>query len=99
MKDILQIMRGIELKQLEKGTTFPVTIVMDRYNGSYSGAKWLAFQENNDDVPGEIGGGDPDEEYFWSNYNSNPKSKPIGKGNTPDEAYQNLIHLLKEYYK
>ena len=39
---------------------YPTTIVIDRYNGCYSGGKWLAFPCFFYDVPEEIEGEDPE---------------------------------------
>lgn len=43
-------------------THYPTTIVRDRYNGTYSGAEWLAFPLDYWNVPDEVDGGDSDEE-------------------------------------
>lgn len=92
MKDIIKIQNDIELEQLRKGEAYPATIIMDRYSGTYSGAKWLAFNEHNNEVPDEIGGSDPEESSFW--LNRKETDKPIGKGDTPNEAYLNLVAEL-----
>jgi hypothetical protein len=72
---------------------------MDRYDGVYSGAKWLAIHEDPAHVPQEIGGEDLDEQGFWLAYNNQPNSKPIGKGETPDNAYKDLLKKIIEWYK
>lgn len=96
MTDIQGTFKNIKLESLNKGEAWPCTIVMDRYNGVYSGGKWLAFNEYNNDIPDDIGGDDPTELNFWSNLPIN--AKPIGKGNTPDEAYSNLVAELIKWY-
>lgn len=95
--DLNDITKKIELENLYKGDIFPVTIVMDRYSGTYSGAKWLAIQCNSDDVPDEIGGSDPDEESFWREHDD--LKLPIGRGKTPNEAYDDLKNKAKSYYE
>ena len=69
---------------------YPTTIVIDRYNGCYSGGKWLAFPCFFYDVPEEIEGEDPECSFFWENCN-----EPVGKGNTPQEAFDNLKEIMK----
>lgn len=96
-KDLNEITKKIELENLSKGDLFPVTIVADRYDGCYSGGKWLAIQCINENIPDEIGASDPDEEMFWREHNDN--KLPIGKGNTPDEALADLISKSKRYYE
>ena len=69
---------------------YPVTIVVDRYYGCYSGANWLAFPLYTEEIPDEVGGGDIEEMCFWDNYGG-----PVGKGVTPDEAYEDLVKKMK----
>lgn len=72
---------------------YPLTIITDRYNGSYSHAKYLAFNLDFYDMPDEVGGGDSDEFDFWNNLHTD---YIIGKGKSPDEAYLDLYVKLKE---
>jgi hypothetical protein len=94
--DLNAITKKIELENISKGHLYPVTIVMDRYDGCYSKSKWLAIQCNSDDIPDEIGGGDPEEESFWRDHDDS--KFPIGKGATPNEAYEDLKIKAKKYY-
>jgi hypothetical protein len=72
---------------------YPTTIVADRYGGSYSGAAWLAFPF--DECPLGVDGGDLECMEFWDNYKG-----PVGKGNTPDNALENLrLNILNRYKK
>ena len=65
---------------------YPVTIVTDRYSGSYAGAPWLAFYCEADEVPIEAYcGGDNDSMDWWAN-----PTMPVGKGDTPDAALRDL---------
>lgn len=95
--DLNASIKKVELEQLNKGEAYPVTIVMDRYSGSYSNAKWLAFNLDPCDIPDEIGGSDPDEMIFWREHDD--RKLPIGKGATPDLAINDLIIKLKQYYE
>ena len=70
---------------------YPVTIVSDRYDGAYSEAEWLAFPLEYDEVPDEVNAGDGTSLHFWENY-----TEPVGKGNTPTDAYINLIRKMKQ---
>ena len=70
--------------------TYPVTIIYDRYGGTYSGGKWLAFNKYEDDIPIEISGGDTEAFYFWKSYKG-----IVGKGASPNEAYENLKNKIK----
>ena len=94
--DLNDSIKKVELQELSKGRTYPVTIIMDRYSGTYSKGNWLAFQLEAQNIPEDIGGGDPDEAYFWRNHNE--KELPIGKGNTPQLAHEDLIKKLIIYY-
>lgn len=73
---------------------YPVTIVMDRYGGCYSGAGWIAF--NSDEVLFGVGASDMLCHDFWM-YDA-PQMK-IGKGATPSEAWQNLWDNLDDVAK
>jgi len=79
------------IEKLEK-SIYPLTIVCDRYNGTYSGGKYLAFGLDHWDLPEEIGGGDPVEDYFF-NVQGHEKYV-IGKGETPQEALRDLTVKL-----
>ena len=66
---------------------WPVTIIEDRYGGTYSGAKWLAFNKYPEEVGSSEAMGDDCScaEFFadtdWL----------IGKGDTPQSAYEDLF--------
>ena len=66
---------------------YPLTIIKDRYNGCYSGGKYLAFRVDHWDVPEEIGGDDMTENNFWAEESS---SEFVGKGDTISEAVADL---------
>lgn len=94
--DANSAIKAVELESLNKGEVYPVTIVSDRYGGTYSNGKWLAFQLDPADIPEEVGGSDPEEMIFWDNHDS--AQFPIGKGNTPNEALESLRRQLINYY-
>ena len=68
---------------------YPTTIVSDRYNGTYSGGQWLAFACDYWDVPDGVDGGDTECESFW-----NDNEYAVGRGSTPQEAFDNLKELM-----
>lgn len=81
---------------MKKEDVYPLTIVADRYGGTYSGAQYLAFNLFAGDQPYEVGGDDTDEMMFWDEKNGDCKRYKIGKGATPDEALADLARLLSE---
>lgn len=71
---------------------YPVTIVMDRYNGCASGGRYLAFNLDSWDIPDEIEECDAIADEYWRT-----TTEPIGRGNTPEEALQDLLWRLNEF--
>lgn len=69
---------------------YPVTIVSDRYGGTYSGGNYLAFKLYFYELPEDIDGSDPCCWKFWDNYEG-----VVGKGDTPDEALYDLWEKVK----
>ncbi len=77
----------------------PLYIIRDRYNGAYSGGKYLAFNLTSYGVSRlPIDAGDCECNAFWEgrdpDYDVNDYI--IGKGNTPEEAYEDLVRKLKK---
>jgi len=68
---------------------YPCTITSDRYSGTYSGGKWLAWPVDACYVPSGANDSDLDCDYFWRNW-----EKPVGKGETPQDAYADLERQL-----
>lgn len=68
---------------------YPLTIIVDRYTGGYSGAKYTAWPLDITQVPEEPYCSDGDCMDFWSNY-----LEPVGKGQTPNDAFQDLIDKI-----
>ncbi len=79
---------------------YPLTIILDRYNGAYSGGKWLAFNQYYYNIPEEIDDGDVECCVFWSNQRSLEKNNEnymiIGIGDTIDEAMKDLLKKVNE---
>lgn len=74
---------------------YPVTIITTRYCGTYEGgALWVAFNDHCDSeaLHGAMGG-DIQCSTFFEVYE---RFKPIGRGQTPEEAYQDLARKLDE---
>lgn len=71
---------------------YPLTIVEDRYGGCYSKGNYLAFNLEAWDVPEDVNGSDVDCICFW---NDDAKEYAIGKGNTAQEAIDDLARKLQ----
>ena len=71
---------------------YPLTIICDRYDGTYSGAKYLAFNLHHDCIPYGVNGDDIECFDFWREKHN----FPIGKGNTLTEAAVDLWKQMKE---
>jgi hypothetical protein len=72
---------------------WPCTIVADRYSGAYSGAAWTAFHMEGQ-VPVEVSSDDCTCAEFWD---LSASLYLIGKGSTPQEAYDDLVVKVREY--
>jgi len=71
---------------------YPVTIVEDRYGGTYSGARWLAFLVSaSEEIPEGAFGGDVPTAAFWSGAGD----RLIGRGRTPNGALDDLRRRLR----
>ena len=69
---------------------YPVTIIKDRYDGVYSQGKWTAWPIGIQHIPLAQDDGDSECNIFWDQYD-----KPVGKGDTPDKAFADLVEVLK----
>ena len=76
------------MKKIEVVDIYPLTIFKDRYGGTYSGGRWIAF--NLDHVPNGALGGDFASSQFFSN-----TTHIFGVGDTPDNAICDLSSKLK----
>ena len=68
---------------------YPLTIVLDRYNGTYSGGKYTAWNLCPDEVPEDISLDDVSVRDFFQECNI-----PYGIGSTPNEAITDLATKL-----
>lgn len=71
---------------------YPMTLVCDRYDGTYSGGRYTAWMCDPWDVPTEIDESDVPCALFWESYEF-----PVGKGNTPLQAMEDLLVKINEY--
>lgn len=71
---------------------YPLTIILDRYDGVYSGAKWLAFPLEHDEMPCAVLADDSKCAWFWENY-----KEPVGKGAYASDAVADLIQQMREF--
>lgn len=75
---------------------YPLTIVMDRYSGTYSGGEYTAWNMEPVYVPIEIYEGDVECADFFQN-KTNDEKIIFGVGNTPNEAIDDLIVKLNKH--
>jgi hypothetical protein len=69
----------------------PVTATGDRYGGTYSGGRWLAFPVDPWRVPEEPFSDDVTTCRWWDECGD----FPIGRGESASEAYENLLRRLE----
>jgi len=79
------------LEKYEMNDVYPLTIIKDRYSGTYSGGEYTAWNLDFDEIPKEINYDDVTCQHFWIN-----NKIFVGKGKNPKEATENLIKLLGE---
>ena len=80
----------IDPERLDYEAYYPMTIVQDRYGGTYSKAAFLCFGCDFDEVPHEINRNDGTCYSFWQSYQG-----IVGKGATPIEALNDYISKYK----
>lgn len=83
-------------EEIEKDI-YPVTVICDRYTGTYSGALWTAWNLDFWEVPREVEGDDSDCWNFWGSHTQ--KAYPVGRGNSPQEAFDDLCAILHSLSK
>lgn len=76
---------------MEDKDIYPLTILSDRYNGVYSGGKFIAFNIDYWEIPDSIGSGDFDEENFYSETDI-----IYGIGNTVQECFDDLYNKINK---
>lgn len=70
---------------------YPLTVVNDRYGGTYSGGKFTAWSFDSDLVPSAIHADDMTCHDFWLDF-----WRPVGKGDTIEEAIADLARQLED---
>ena len=82
---------------LSTDTPYPLCIIYDRYNGTYSGGKWVAFNCTHDDIPINITADDVTCGEAWSSLRRRRNEGKIlyGVGNTPEAAINDLNSFLE----
>ena len=81
-----------ELKSFVEDEIYPLTIISDRYTGTYSGGEYLAFNLDFDEIPQGVLGDDVTAMEFWDYYS---KDYIVGKGRTVSQALLDLYIKLK----
>lgn len=85
----------------------PLIVLSDRYGGVYSRAKFTAWNCYFEDFPVEAEGDDTSADVFWCSHRDGyydeticdlltGRRKPIGLGDTPDAAVEDLRRKLAE---
>lgn len=69
---------------------YPLTIITDRYSGTYSDGYYLAFPLDFDEIPSAVNDSDPECAEFWGDY-----SEPVGKGSSVQAAIDDLIYKMR----
>lgn len=85
---------------------YPLTIIIDRYSGTYSGGVFTVWNLHPETIPDDIYSDDCTCSDFWNELNHDEKSynyqkyhDKCGVGNTIQEAIDNLQNNLSHLYK
>lgn len=78
------------IKDLDSYGIYPLTITLDRYEGTYSGGKILAI--NSDEFPQGVSSGDLECDEFWKDYKN---IITIGVGDTVHDAIMDLKRKME----
>lgn len=73
---------------------YPLTVVMDRYNGTYSGGVFTAWNLDFDEVPWQICSSDTTTWDIFDDIKNGCRNIVYGVGNTPDLAVKDLWNKL-----
>ena len=76
---------------MANNSIYPLTIIYDRYGGSYSGGTYVAFNLEAHKVPAEVFGDDCTAMRFWKHFKG-----VVGRGGSPDSAIKDLLKNLKK---
>lgn len=80
---------NVQLGYYEKMDIYPLTVVADRYGGTYSKAKFTAWNMKPHDIPEAVFGEDGSCAIYWAS-----NCNPVGRGNTAQEAIDDLERVL-----
>ena len=69
---------------------YPLTIINDRYTGTYSGGEFTAWNMDYHEIPIAPDDDDVTCATFWAR-----NKIPVGRGKTPEEAVRDLGRRLK----
>lgn len=72
---------------------YPVTITAARYQGSYEGGTWTAFNCYPHQIPADADGDDIACVTFWTS----SAADRCGRGNSPAEALADLVERVKTH--
>ena len=72
----------------EERIRYPITITQSRYGGTYEDAPWVAFNLRPEDIPADAFGSDVTCVDWWFE-----NGEGVGKGDTPDEAWESLLAI------
>lgn len=84
----------IDIKDVYKNL-YPLTIVMDRYTGVYSGGIFTAWNLDPDEVPEDICADDNSASEFFDELRYRRQDYIYGIGETPDEAAMDLYMKME----
>ena len=75
---------------------YPLTVVIDRYSGIYSGGYFTAWNKYPQEIPSRIDDSDDIAMAFWDNYRKKEETlkdgyQMVGFGETADAAIKDLI--------
>ena len=84
----------MDIKEVYK-ELYPLTIVMDRYTGVYSGGRFTAWNLDPDEVPEDICADDVSTSEFFNDIRYKRRDFIYGIGETPDEAAMDLYTKMR----
>ena len=88
---VADIINSNNITDKEIPDIYPLTVVSDRYNGTYSGGKYTAWALYPEDIPGAVFS---DDNTCWNYFRT---TRDIyGRGDTPNEAIIDLEKRSKE---
>ena len=95
-----------KLGEIHTYRIYPLTIIIDRYSGTYSGGEFTVWNLYPETIPDDIYSDDCTCADFWRELNHDEKSynyrkyhDKCGVGNTIQEAIDNLQNNLSHDYK